>query len=94
MSEDEWQELEKRTALSGRQKQDFLIKSILYQKIIVIGNQIQFDRLRSTLDEIAAELRRIERASDMDEELVTPIRTAVEIINGFGSGSGEGSGGE
>ena len=70
-------------ALSGRQKQGFLIKSILYQKIVVIGNQVQFERLRSTLDEILAELRRIEHAEDVDDELFTPIRTAMEIIKGF-----------
>jgi hypothetical protein len=56
MSENEWQELEKRVKLSGRQKQDYLIKSVLHQKIVVIGNQIQFERLRSTLNEIADEL--------------------------------------
>jgi hypothetical protein len=85
MSEEEWQELDKRVALSGRQKQDYLIKSVLHQKIIVIGNQVQFDRLRSTLDEIAAELRQIEHADDVDDGLLAPIRTAVEIIGGFGS---------
>lgn len=83
MSEDEWQELEKRVELSGRQKQDYLIKSVLYQKIVVIGNQIQFDKLRTTLDEILGELRRIKRAEDVDEEILAPIRTAVEIISGF-----------
>jgi hypothetical protein len=83
MSEDEWQELDKRVELSGRQKQDYLIKSVLHQKIVVIGNQIQFDRLRSTLDEILDELRRIERAENVDEETLAPIRTAVEIIIAF-----------
>ena len=83
MSEEEWQELDKRVALSGRQKQDFLIKSILHQKLVVVGNQVQFERLRSTLDEIATELRRIERAEDVEPELLAPIRTAVEIIEGF-----------
>jgi hypothetical protein len=86
MSEDEWQELEKRVNLSGRQKQDYLIKSVLHQKIVVIGNQIQFERLRSTLDGIADELRRIERAGGVSDELIAPIRTAVEIIDGFEAG--------
>jgi uncharacterized protein (DUF1778 family) len=85
MSEDEWQELDKRVALSGRQKQDFLIKSILHQKIVVIGNQVQFEKLKTTLDEILAELRRIDCAEDVGSELLVPIRTAVEIINGFSS---------
>jgi malonyl CoA-acyl carrier protein transacylase len=83
MSDDELCELEKRVALSGRQKQDFLIKSILYQKIVVVGNPVQFEKLRVQLDEIVSELKRIERAEDVTSDLLAPIRTAVEIINGF-----------
>jgi hypothetical protein len=83
MSDAELAELDKRIALSGRQKQDYLIKSVLYQKIIVIGNQVQFEKLRSTLDEILIELRRIENAENASEELLAPIRTAIEIISGF-----------
>lgn len=83
MSEDELHELDKRIALSGRQKQDYLIKSVLYQKIAVVGNQVQFEKLRVQLDEIVTELKRIERADDMTSDLLAPIRTAVEIINGF-----------
>jgi hypothetical protein len=87
MSDDELRELDKRIELSGRQKQDYLIKSVLHQKIVVIGNQVQFEKLRTQLDEIAAELRRIERTEAVSEHLLAPIRTAAEIINGFGSDS-------
>jgi hypothetical protein len=87
MSDNELHELDKRVELSGRQKQDYLIKSVLHQKIVVIGNQVQFEKLRTLLDEIVSELRRIEHAEEVDENLLAPIRTAVEIINGFGSDS-------
>lgn len=83
MSDDELCELEKRVALSGRQKQEYLIKSALYQKIVVVGNQVQFEKLQVQLDEIVNELKRIERAEDITSDLLAPIRTAVEIINGF-----------
>ena len=85
MSDDELHELDKRIALSGRQKQEYLIKSVLHQKIVVIGNQVQFEKLRTQLDEIVSELCRIERIEDVSEIILSPIRTAVEIINGFGS---------
>ena len=85
MSVDEVRELDKRIALSGRQKQEYLIKSVLHQKIVVIGNQVQFDKLKTQLDEIVSELRRIEHAEDVSENILAPIRTAAEIINGFGS---------
>ena len=83
MSDDELRELEKRVTLSGRQKQDYLIKSALYQKIVVVGNQVQFEKLRTQLDEIVVELKRITHAEDITSDLLAPIRTAVEIINGF-----------
>jgi len=79
----------KEIELSGRMKQDYLIKSVLYQKIIVIGNQVQFAKLKALLDEIVAELRRIESAEKVSVNLLKPIRTAVEIINGFGSDSND-----
>ena len=85
MSDDELRELDVRISLSGRQKQDYIIKSVLYQKIVVIGNQVQFEKLKSQLDEIVSELRRIERAEDVNVSLLAPIRTATEIISGFGS---------
>jgi hypothetical protein len=84
VSDAELAELNARVKLSGRQKQDFIIKSILHQKIVVIGNQVQGDRLRQTLDEILAELRRIERAGDVSADTLAPIRTAAEIIVGIG----------
>jgi hypothetical protein len=87
MSDDELHELDKRVELSGRQKQDYLIKSVLHQKIVVIGNQVQFEKLRTQLDEIVSELRRIEHAEEVSENLLVPIRTAIEIINGCGSDS-------
>ena len=84
MSDVELCELEKRVALSGRQKQDYLIKSALYQKIVVVGDQVQFDKLKTQLDEIVTEqLKRITHAEDVTSDLLAPIRTAIEIINGF-----------
>jgi len=86
MSDGERHELENRIALSGLQKQDYLIRSVLHQKIVVIGNQIQFEKLNTQLDEIVTELRRIEQAGAVHDDLLAPIRTAAEIINGFGNG--------
>jgi len=84
----EWQQVYTRKphavlTISGRQKQDFLIKSALYQKIVVVGNQVQFEKLRTQLDEIVVELKRITHTEDITSDLLAPIRTAVEIINGF-----------
>jgi hypothetical protein len=61
----------------------------LHQKIVVVGNQVQGDRLRQMLDEIPAELRRIERAEDVSADTLAPIRTAAEIIVGIGADESE-----
>ena len=86
MSEYEWAELNERVYLSGRQKQDFLIKSTLYQEVIVIGNKLVFNRLSEKLDQIAEQLIRIKEASeasDLEPEILAPLRTAVDIMSGF-----------
>ena len=83
MSDEELTELEKRIKLSGRNKQDYFIKSTLYQTIVVLGNRIQFESLRDQLDEIVEHLRSLEKASDLDLDKLAPVRTAIEIITGF-----------
>jgi hypothetical protein len=83
MSDDELIELETRIGLSGRDKQDYLIKSTLYQTLVVVGNRVQFEALSIQLDEITEHLKGLQSASDLDPAMLLPIRTAVEIINGF-----------
>jgi hypothetical protein len=72
MSEDEWHELEHRVALSGRQRQDYLIQSALYQQIAVVGNRLLGERLEQTLGDILKELVRIRGASEFDPEALAP----------------------
>lgn len=40
-------------------------------------------QFRQNLQRIERELERIEKASDMDGELLTPIRPMLEILEGF-----------
>lgn len=93
VSDLELAELNERVHLSGRQKQDYLIKSVLYQQVIVVGNQMVFNRLSDKLDRIAEQLARIEKTSDLDGEILAPIRTAIDILNGFKDEVGRGSDG-
>lgn len=80
MSEEEWIELHERIALSGRQKQDYFIQSVLYQQIVIVGNRIQSERLERTLDGILEEMVRLDNAGDIDVEILAPLRTAIEMI--------------
>jgi hypothetical protein len=83
MSEEELSELNSRIELSGRDKQDYLIKSTLFQAIVVIGNRVQFERLKSELVEIAGYLKHLESNASLDLNKLASLRTAVEIITGF-----------
>ena len=84
MSPEENEELNNRVKLSGfRTKQDYIIQSVLHQKVVAIGNPLMLVQFRQNLQRIERELERIEKASDMDGELLTPIRSMLEILESF-----------
>ena len=66
-----------------RTKQDYIIQSVLHQKVVATGNPLMLVQFRKNLQQIERELERIEKASDMDGELLTPIRSMLEILEGF-----------
>ena len=84
MSQEENEELNNRVKLSGfRTKQDYIIQSVLHQKVVAMGNPLMLVQFRKNLQQIERELERIEKASDMDGELLTPIRSMLEILEEF-----------
>ena len=84
MSPEENEELNNRVKLSGfRTKQDYIIQSVLHQKVVATGNPLMLVQFRKNLQQIERELERIEKASDMDGALLTPIRSMLEILEGF-----------
>ena len=84
MSPEENEELNNRVKLSGfRTKQDYIIQSVLHQKVVASGNPLMLVQFRQNLQRIEKELERIEKASEMDGELLTPIRSMLEILEGF-----------
>lgn len=81
LSPEENEELEKRYKLLGyRTKQDYLIDSVLKNKVIAMENMQMIYQFKRNLEEILCELQRIDKADDMSEELMTPIRTMLEIM--------------
>lgn len=84
VSPEESEELNNRVRLSGfRTKQEYIIQSVLHQKVVAIGNPLMFLQFRQNLQRIEEELKRIGKASEMDEELLTPIRSMLEILEGL-----------
>ena len=93
MSPEESDELNNRVKLCGfRSKQDYLIQSALHQKINVVGNPLMLVQFRQNLQRIEKELLRINEVSEMDEELLTPFRSMLEILEGFENGKGSAAG--
>lgn len=77
-SPEEAAELDKRWKLCGyATKQDYLIDSMLHQQVVAKGNPMMLVTFRDELHAILHELRRIQDTSEMDEELLTPIRTML-----------------
>lgn len=84
LSPEENEELTNRVKLSGcRTRQEYIIQSVLHQKVVATGNPQMLVTFRKNLQHIEAELERLEKAGDMDLELFTPIRTMLEILEAF-----------
>ncbi len=83
-SPEEAEELDKRWRLCGYPtKQDYIIDAVIHQKVVAKGNPQMLFQVRGELHNILIELERIQDASEMDEELLTPIRTILEIMEAF-----------
>jgi hypothetical protein len=83
-SPEEAEELDKRWKLCGYPtKQDYLIDSVLHQQVVAKGNPMMLVSFRNELNGILMELKRLQDASEMDEELLAPVRTMLEILEAF-----------
>ena len=87
MSPEEEAELNERVKLMGyRLKQDYLIEAVLHNEVRAIGNPLMLIQFRQSLRRIENELSRITFASEIDDELLTPIRSMLEILVAFEEG--------
>lgn len=69
--------------LSGLTKQEYLTSNMLKQAYIVKGNPKVYKGLKDTMIEIIEELKRIEKASEIDSEFMEVIKTAMAIYEGM-----------
>ena len=84
MSPEENEELNNRVKLSGfRTKQDYIIQSVLHQKVVATGNPLMLVQFRKNLQQIERELERIEKVSDMDiiNCLIRRLRNTMQNRN-------------
>lgn len=60
----------------------------LHPYLIARGNPMMLISIRKELKEISVELSRIDDTSEIDEELITSIRTMLEILESFKNDEG------
>ena len=83
VSPEERADLDRRVALSGLTKQEYVLRRISERDIIVQGNSRVFKALRNQMTDILSELRRLEHCTDATEYFWTALRTVAQTYNGL-----------
>ena len=83
MSEEENKQLDIAVKLTGLTKQDYIIRRLLCQDVVVHGNPRVHKALREQMATILDELRRVEAGKGLDADLMDSINLIVKIWAGF-----------
>ena len=83
MSPEEAVLLDTNVRLSGLSKQEYLIKRVLQQSIVVQGNPRVYKALRNELAAVLDELRRIDAGSAVSDDLLDVIEQINTTMNGM-----------
>lgn len=73
----------KRIELSGRTIQDYVTECCKYGKVTAIGNVKSFDAIRREMKVIDEHLCQVQRADELDLEVLESLRVILEILDGF-----------
>lgn len=80
MSPEEAKLLDDYVSISGLNKQDYLISRVLKRDVIVKGNIKAYKRLRNNLEDVYNELCRIDKGSNVSEEMICLICYMADIL--------------
>ena len=83
VSEEEAKLIDTQVALSGLTKQDYIIRRLQCRDVVVQGNPRVYKALRNQMADIYEELKRLERCSETNDELLYTIQLIAEIMNGL-----------
>lgn len=83
VSEEEAKLIDDLVALSGLTKQDYIIRRLQCRDVVVQGNPRVYKALRNQMADIYEELKRLERCSEANDELLYPIQLIAETMNGL-----------
>ena len=83
VSEEEVKLIDDLVALSGLTKQDYIIRRLQCRDVVVQGNPRVYKALRNQMADIYEELKRQERCSEANDELLYTIQLIAETMNGL-----------
>lgn len=72
--------INQRIEMSGLKKEDYLIESLLYQKILVRGNIKTFDKFRKNIEKISSDIKFGKNISDLEPLQIESLRIILEIL--------------
>lgn len=83
VSPEEAEQIDACVRLSGLNKQDYITKRLTDREIVVQGNPRVYKALRNQMAEIYEELKRLEKCSEENEELLSTLRLVAETLYGL-----------
>ena len=83
VSEEEAKLIDNCVALSGLSKQDYIVRRLQCRDVVVQGNPRVHKALRNQMAKIYEELKRLEKCSEENEELLYTIQMVAEIMDGL-----------
>lgn len=83
VSPEERDDLNIRVKLSGLTKQGYIITRLSERDVIVQGNTRISKALRNQMTDIIAELKIIERCSDLSDDFIVMLKTVAQTYNGL-----------
>ena len=83
VSEEEAKLLSDLVALSGLTKQDYIMKRLLCRDVVVQGNPRVYKALKNQMSAIYGELKRVERLSLDNDELLYTLQVIAIILDGL-----------
>lgn len=83
VSPEEAKQIDKCVKLSGLTKQDYITRRLMCRDIVVHGNSRVYKALRNQMSDIYDELKRLEKYSDENEELLYTLQLVAETLNGL-----------
>ena len=89
VSPEENEQINAAVALSGLPKQEYCYRRCMEQEIVVQGNPRVYRALRTHLEAVLEELRRIEVGGEVRDELLETIQLINTTLNGMKEGKSD-----